>query len=168
MATPAPARRTSLIPIFVARLDLLMTIVPGLRELPQPCVDELQSLLERAQELIGQSTGLPISSESASAPNCGHSDLWTPSHHTGRGKSVRKIELCAICDKRNCGATVILSTLGSEKKHYYRASDSIDVTCPACGKSFTVLITEMERVEVSTDQLQRGFFGGRRAADASG
>jgi hypothetical protein len=68
MATPAPALRTSLIPIFVAKLDLLVTIVPGLRELPQPCLDELQSLLERAQKLIGQSTGLPISSRSGSAP----------------------------------------------------------------------------------------------------
>jgi len=68
MATPAPALRTSLVPIFVARLDLLVAIVPGLRELPQPSLDELQSLLERAQELIRQSTGLPISSESAPKP----------------------------------------------------------------------------------------------------
>jgi hypothetical protein len=68
MATPAPAPRSSLIPIFVARLDLLVAIVPGLRELPQPCLDELQSLLERAQKLIGQSTGLPFSSKSEAAP----------------------------------------------------------------------------------------------------
>jgi hypothetical protein len=68
MATPAPAPRRSLIPIFVAKLDLLVAIAPGLRELPQPCLDELQSLLERAQKLIGQSTGLPISSESAPKP----------------------------------------------------------------------------------------------------
>lgn len=68
MATPAPAFRTSLIPIFVARLDLLRALVPGLRELPQPCLDELQSLLERAEKLIEESTGLPISSESKSAP----------------------------------------------------------------------------------------------------
>jgi hypothetical protein len=45
MATPAAALRTSLIPIFIARLDLLMAIVPGLRELPQSRLDELQSLL---------------------------------------------------------------------------------------------------------------------------
>jgi hypothetical protein len=68
MGTPTPAPRASLIPIFVARLDLRMAIVRGLRELPQPCLDELQSLLERAQKLIGQSTGLPISSESEYAP----------------------------------------------------------------------------------------------------
>jgi hypothetical protein len=165
MATPVPALRTSLIPIFVARLDLLMAIVPGLRELPQPCLDELQSLLERAQKLIGQSTGLPISSESTLRPAL---DLWTPSHHKGGGESVRAIELCAICDNRNCGATVILSALGADKKHYYRASDSIELTCPACGKSFTILITAMERVHVSEDQLQTGFFGGRRSAGASG
>lgn len=68
MATPAPELRTSLIPIFVARLNTLMAIAPGLRELPQPRLDELQSLLERAQELVEQSTGLPISSKSESDP----------------------------------------------------------------------------------------------------
>jgi hypothetical protein len=67
MATPAPALRTSLIPIFVARLDLLMALVPGLRELPQPRLDELWSLLDRAQKLIEESTGLPSTSESESA-----------------------------------------------------------------------------------------------------
>jgi hypothetical protein len=68
MATPAPALRTSLIPIFLARLNTLMAIVPGLRELPQPRLDELQSLLERAQRLIEDSAGLRIGSESQSAP----------------------------------------------------------------------------------------------------
>jgi hypothetical protein len=68
MATPAPALRTSLIPIFLARLNTLMAIVPGLRELPQPRLDELQSLLERAQKLIEDSAGLRIGSESQSAP----------------------------------------------------------------------------------------------------
>lgn len=57
MATSAPAIGPSLIPIFIARLRLLMAIVPGLRELPQPCLDELQSLLERAEELIEESAG---------------------------------------------------------------------------------------------------------------
>jgi hypothetical protein len=68
MATPAPALRSSLVPIFVARLDLLVAIVPGLRELPQSRLDELQSLLERAQRLVEESTGLPVTSESERAP----------------------------------------------------------------------------------------------------
>ena len=66
MATPAPGLRTSLVPIFIARLKLLMALVPGLRELPQARLDELQSLLERAQKLIEESTGLPSPSESES------------------------------------------------------------------------------------------------------
>jgi hypothetical protein len=65
MATPAPALRISLVPIFVARLDLLIAIVPGLRELRQSRLDELQSLLERAQTLVEESTGPPATSESA-------------------------------------------------------------------------------------------------------
>jgi len=68
MAAPASAFRTSLIPIFIARLHLLMAIVPGLRELPRPCLDELQSLLERAENLIEESMGRPISAESVPEP----------------------------------------------------------------------------------------------------
>jgi hypothetical protein len=68
MASPAPDFRLSLIPIFITRLRLLMAVVPTLRELPRPCLDELQSLLERAEKLIAESVGRPISSESKSAP----------------------------------------------------------------------------------------------------
>jgi hypothetical protein len=52
MATSAPAPELSLIPIFIARLDQLKAIASGLRELPQPSLDELQSLLGRAHELV--------------------------------------------------------------------------------------------------------------------
>jgi hypothetical protein len=56
MATPtqAPAAQLSLKPIFIARLDQLKAIAPGLRELPQPRLDELQELLERAQRLVSE------------------------------------------------------------------------------------------------------------------
>jgi len=67
LATPAPDLRLSLIPIFVSRLHLLKAIVPGLRELPRPYLDELQSLLERAEKLIVESAGRPVSSETESA-----------------------------------------------------------------------------------------------------
>ena len=92
--------------------------------------------------------------------------LWTPSRHAGRGESVYRIELCAACDRRNCGVTVILSTLSSDKKQFDLESGSIELICPACDKSFTVLITEMERANVSEEQLRQGFFGGRRPARA--
>lgn len=52
MATSAPAPELSLIPIFIARLAQLKAIASGLRELPQPRLDELRSLLERAQKLV--------------------------------------------------------------------------------------------------------------------
>jgi hypothetical protein len=68
MASPAPDLRLSLIPIFVARLQLLEAIVPGLKELPQPCLDELQSLLRRAEKLVEESVGGPVLSEPESAP----------------------------------------------------------------------------------------------------
>jgi hypothetical protein len=57
MATPASAFRTSLLPIFIARLHALMAIAPGLRELPRPCLNEVQSLLARTKELIEESVG---------------------------------------------------------------------------------------------------------------
>ncbi len=68
MATSAPAPELSLIPIFIARLDQLKAIASGLHELPQPRLDELQLLLERAQKLVEEKTGRPIASESESAP----------------------------------------------------------------------------------------------------
>jgi hypothetical protein len=68
MATRASDFRLSLIPIFITRLRLLVAVVPTLRELPQSLLDELQSLLGRAQELVEQSAGRPIPSESESAP----------------------------------------------------------------------------------------------------
>ena len=68
MATAAPAFRTSLVPIFIARLHALMAIAPGLRELPQPTLHELQSLLERTKKLIEESMGRPISPESECTP----------------------------------------------------------------------------------------------------
>jgi hypothetical protein len=51
-ATSAVAPEVSLIPIFIARLEQLKAIASGLRELPQLRFDELQSLPERAQELV--------------------------------------------------------------------------------------------------------------------
>jgi hypothetical protein len=68
MATPAPESPTSLISIFIARLEQLKAIASGLRELPQPCLDELQSLLDRAYDLVKEATRRPIGPETESAP----------------------------------------------------------------------------------------------------
>ena len=68
MATSAPAPGLSLIPIFIARLDQLKAIASGLRELPQPRLDELQSLLGRAYDLVQDQTGLPVASDPESSP----------------------------------------------------------------------------------------------------
>ena len=54
--------RTSLIPIFTARLKTLRAMAPGLRELPRPAFDELQSLLERVDAVIRESVG-PVPAE---------------------------------------------------------------------------------------------------------
>jgi len=93
-------------------------------------------------------------------------DLWTPSRQTGKGESVHEIELCAICDRPNCGATVIVSRLGSDRKRFDSETASIEMICPACDKPFELSITEMKRVNVSDDELRMGFFGGRRTARA--
>ena len=79
---------------------------------------------------------------------------------------MHAIELCAICDRPNCGATVIVSKLGSDRKRFDSETASIEMICPACDKTFELSITAMERVNVSEDQLQIGFFGGRKAARA--
>jgi hypothetical protein len=68
VATPEPAFRTSLLPIFLARLQTLRAIAPGLSDLPKPVLNEVESLLERAEKLVVESMGRPISSEPDSAP----------------------------------------------------------------------------------------------------
>jgi hypothetical protein len=69
MATSAPAPGLSLIPIFIARLDQLKAIASGLRELPQPRLDELQSILERAHELVNEPSEPPLASDSETSRN---------------------------------------------------------------------------------------------------
>ena len=58
MASPAMDFRTSLLPIFITRLKILRAIAPGLHDLPPRAVDELQSLLERAEKVIRESVEL--------------------------------------------------------------------------------------------------------------
>jgi hypothetical protein len=55
MANLKPTLHTSLLPIFADRLHALMAIAPDLRELPGPCLNELQSLLDQAEKLIEKS-----------------------------------------------------------------------------------------------------------------
>jgi hypothetical protein len=69
MATSVPAPELSLIPTFIARLDQLKAILPGLRELPKPRLDELQELLERAEKLVKERAGPAIAIGSEFAPN---------------------------------------------------------------------------------------------------
>ena len=54
--------RTSLIPIFMTRLKILRAMAPGLRDLPAPTLDELESLLERVEAIIRESVG-PVPAE---------------------------------------------------------------------------------------------------------
>jgi hypothetical protein len=62
MASPAMDFRTSLIPIFTARLKTLRVIALGLRDLPRPAFDEIQSLLERVEAVTLEAVG-PVPAE---------------------------------------------------------------------------------------------------------
>jgi hypothetical protein len=62
MARPVMNFRTSLIPIFTARLKTLRAMAPGRRDLHRPAFDELESLLARAEALIRESVG-PVPAE---------------------------------------------------------------------------------------------------------
>lgn len=68
MASPEPALQTSLLPIFITRLQSLKAIAPGLRDVPRARLDELLSLLERAEKLIEESMGRLISAEAGAEP----------------------------------------------------------------------------------------------------
>jgi hypothetical protein len=55
MASPALAVGTSLLPIFLTRLNLLQAIVSGLNDMPDGSRAELESLLKHAEELVQES-----------------------------------------------------------------------------------------------------------------
>lgn len=63
--TPAPEFRTSLIPIFVARLRTLRAIASGLNEVPQPARGDLELLLMQAEKLLQDAIGpIPLETDS--------------------------------------------------------------------------------------------------------
>jgi len=72
MASPGMDFRNSLIPIFVSRLKTLRAMAPGLRDLPAPAFNELQSLLERAEAVIRELSVLSPLSRPAASVYCSH------------------------------------------------------------------------------------------------
>jgi hypothetical protein len=70
---------------------------------------------------------------------------------------------CIICDKSDCGATLIVPRLASEKKRFNRTTNCLTVMCPACGRLFSVSIFKLEWLEVEEADLKRGFWGAKRA-----
>jgi len=73
------------------------------------------------------------------------------------------LEPCVICDKPDCSATVIVSKVNPETKHFNRANDTLDLVCPACERPFSVSILTIEWFEVATDELEYAFFRAKRA-----
>jgi hypothetical protein len=66
------------------------------------------------------------------------------------------------CHNEDCGATVILPSIASGKKHFNQSADRLDVTCPACSQIFSMPIFELEWLEVNDDEFSKGFFGGKK------
>jgi hypothetical protein len=72
-------------------------------------------------------------------------------------------EPCLVCDKRDCRATVILSSPSSHEKQFDQAADRLNVLCPACKRVFCASIYELAWLDVCEDELAKGFVGGKRA-----
>jgi len=65
MATQATEFRTSLVPIFMARLRVLQAIASGLNELPQSSRSDLELLLKQAEKLLQDAVDpIPLEKES--------------------------------------------------------------------------------------------------------
>ena len=74
-----------------------------------------------------------------------------------------RVEPCTSCDKPDCGAIVVITnpSVAPEKKQPHRAGDRLDLTCPACGRPFSISILELDWLEVDDNDFARGFVGGR-------
>jgi hypothetical protein len=79
-----------------------------------------------------------------------------------RDESV--LEPCVTCNKPDCGATVMLSVMGSKEKHFNRTTDCLELICPACNRPFLISIFRLEWLEVNEQELGRGFSGGSYAS----
>jgi hypothetical protein len=69
------------------------------------------------------------------------------------------LEPCVTCENQDCRATVILSVLAPGAKRFNQAADCLDITCPACKRSFSISIFKLEWFEVHEHESARGFFG---------
>jgi hypothetical protein len=74
-----------------------------------------------------------------------------------RDESV--LEPCVTCNKADCGATVMLSVMGSKETHFNRTTDCLDLICPACNRPFSISIFKLEWFELNEQELSRGFSG---------
>jgi len=73
------------------------------------------------------------------------------------------LEPCVTCNKPDCGATVMLSVMGSKEKHFNRTTDCLDLICPTCNGAFSISIFKLEWAEFNEKELGRGFSGGSHA-----
>jgi hypothetical protein len=69
------------------------------------------------------------------------------------------LEPCVPCKNPDCGATLVLSGLPSQKKHFNHEENRFELTCPACNTFFRISLLKLEWLEVDDPEFARGFFG---------
>ena len=78
-------------------------------------------------------------------------------------RSEHRLEPCTGCDKPDCGVIVVITnpSVAPPKKQPHRAGDPLHLTCPACGRHFSISILEVDWLEVDANDFARGFLGGQ-------
>jgi hypothetical protein len=69
------------------------------------------------------------------------------------------LEPCVPCKSPDCGATLVLSGLPSQKKHFNQEENRLELTCPACNRFFHISLLKLEWLEVDDSEFAQGFFG---------
>jgi hypothetical protein len=68
------------------------------------------------------------------------------------------LEPCVTCDKRDCGATTIVSALPAASEYFNYVTNCLDIPCSACARIVSVPISQLEWLQVEERELSRGFF----------
>lgn len=74
-------------------------------------------------------------------------------------KSTQQSAACVCCDKQDCVAVVILPAVPHNLQRVDRATQRLELVCPACSRPFSVLLTNVDYRDVTDEQLIRGFIG---------
>jgi hypothetical protein len=71
--------------------------------------------------------------------------------------AISQSAACARCDKEECSVVVILPAVNDNMKRVEHTKQRYELVCPACRRFFSIPFRNVEYLDVTDEQLTRGF-----------